>query len=477
MALACGFLCALCFDITWLAPFLWVLLAPFFVILLREKRKKRVLGLAAVFCAALFLCYYAAFFTLDIISRAGDMAGVYLVFGWLGVSLLQGAILMAAIFAGAAIPCRGYLRAPLMGILWTGAEWLLGAGVLGLPCVRLGATQWTFLPAMQSARLGGVLFISMLIVMVSVLLAQGLLARKKSALRQGWYFMAAALLFSANFIFGSAALNSPDMQGEISVAAVQYNVPFSENEGQGRFEKGMHMAGEAAQKKTDLILLPENSVYGSLMEDRKLSGACADITRVSDGYLFLGVYGIHGYELRNSVFMVAPDGSVADVYHKQRLVPFFENGYEKTFDFEVGSERGVFETGYGKVGSMICFESLFTDVASDTVRRGAQLLCVFTNDSWFRGDIPLNRHFAQSAMRAVETGRYLVQAGNTGVSAIVTPHGTVAEKLPVNTERILYGKVAFLQGTTPYVWIGDWWILAFLAAVGVIWLAGRKKRI
>ena len=76
MALACGFLCALCFDITWLAPFLWVLLAPFFVILLREKRKKRVLGLAAVFCAALFLCYYAAFFTQDIIIRARDHAGV-----------------------------------------------------------------------------------------------------------------------------------------------------------------------------------------------------------------------------------------------------------------------------------------------------------------------------------------------------------------------------------------------------------------
>ena len=80
-------------------------------------------------------------------------------------------------------------------------------------------------------------------------------------------------------------------------------------------------------------------------------------------------------------------------------------------------------------------------------------------------------------MRAVETGRYLVQAGNTGVSAIVTPHGAVAEKLPVNTEGVLYGKVAFLQESTPYVWIGDWWMLAFLAAVEAIWLAGRKKRI
>lgn len=477
IALVCGIVCALCFDIAWLAPFLWVLLVPFFVVLFREKRKKRVLGLAAVFCAALFLCYYAAFFMLDIAGRTGDMAGAYLTLGWLGASVLQGVILTAVIFAGVVVPCPAFLRAPLMGILWAGAEWLFGAGVLGLPCVRLGVTQWAFLPVVQSAQLGGILLVSALMVTVNVLLAQGILARRENKLKTGWYFIAAMAVFLVNFVFGMAHIAQPLPVPDVSVAAVQYNVSFAQNGGQGRFEKAIGMAHEAAGEKPDIILLPENSVYGSFMEDAVLRKACVDITRESDGYLFLGVYGIHGYELRNSVFMVTPEGNVPDVYHKQRMVPFFENGYERPFDFVVGENRGVFDTEYGPVGTMICFESLFSDVAADTVGKGAQLLCVFTNDSWFVGDAPLGRHFAQSAVRAVETGRYVVQAGNTGVSAIVTPQGAVSKRLASNTDGIMYADVSFVEEITPYVRAGDWWIVFGGAVVAILWWTQRKKRI
>lgn len=476
-AIASGIICALCFDITWLAPFLWVLLVPFFVVLLKEKKKKRVLGLTAAFCAALFLCYYAAFFTLDIAGRVGGMAGVYLTLGWLGASALQGAILTAALFAGVAAPCPAQLRAPLLGILWAGAEWLFGTGALGLPCVRLGMTQWQFLPVVQSAQLGGILLVSALMVAVNVLLAQGILARRENKLKTGWYFIAAVAVFLVNSVFGMVRIAQPLPVPDVSVAAVQYNVSFAKNGGQGRFEKAIGMAHEAAGEKPDIILLPENSVYGSFMEDAALRKACADITRESDGYLFLGVYGIHGYELRNSVFMVTPEGNVPDVYHKQRLAPFFENGYERPFDFSVGESRGVFDTEYGKVGTMVCFESLFSDIAVDTTAKGAQLLCVFTNDSWFMGDVPLNRHFAQSAVRAVETGRYVVQAGNTGVSAIVTPQGNVTQRLPVDTDGILLGKISFLDEAAPYVWAGDWWIAAGGALVALLWWMRRKKRI
>ncbi len=476
IALMCGVLCAFCFDVAWLAPFVWVLLVPFFVILLKEKKKKRVLGLVVVFAAALFLCYYRAFFTLDISGRAGGMAGLYLVLGWLGASLLQGTILAAAIFFGMILPCPSYVRASLLGIIWAGAEWVFGAGVLGLPCVRLGVTQLDFLPMVQSAQIGGVLLVSALIVIVNVLLAQGILARKGNRLKRGWY-VAAAAVFLLNFVFGMVRLNQPSPLLDVSVATIQYNVPFARSGGQGRFEKAVAMAQEAAKEKPDIILLPENSVYGSFMEEESLQRICADITRESGGYLFLGVYGIHGYELRNSVFMVTPDGHTADVYHKQRLVPFFENGYERPFDFDVGKNRGVFDTEYGKAGAMICFESLFSDIAADTVRKGAETLFVFTNDSWFVDEVPLNRHFAQSAVRAVETGRYVVQAGNTGVSAIVSPQGSVTQELPTGTDGVLYGDVAFLGDITPYVRAGDWWIAAGGVILMVLSWVWYKKRI
>ena len=138
---------------------------------------------------------------------------------------------------------------------------------------------------------------------------------------------------------------------------------------------------------------------------------------------------MHGYQFRNSVFLTTPENELEDVYHKQRLVPLFENGYEREFSLEDGKERGVLQTEYGKLGVMICFESLFSDIARETAAQGAELLVVVTNDSWFKSELPLKRHLAQSVLRAQETGRWLVQAGNTGMTAIVAPDGTVTASL------------------------------------------------
>lgn len=470
---ACGVFCALCFDIAALAPFLWIALAPAFFVLLKSREKREALLYAAAFALALCLVYYAQMLSLDVSERAGEGSGALLVFAWLAVSLLHGAVFTAAVFAGIRIKCPDVLRAPLVAVLWTGAEWFVGAGILGLPLLRLGVTQWQFLPVTQSAALFGALFVSFLIVLVNVLLAQGAVPQKSRA----WYWCAAAVIFFANFACGSAALSMRTLPpADVSVAAVQMNAPFWKDGGQGRYEKAVSLMDEAAAHAPDFIILPENSVYGSFMEEEALYGPAYEAAEKSGGYVLAGAYGIHGYRLRNSVFLVAPDGEIPDVYNKQRLVPFFENGYEQPFSFEDGSDRGVFETDHGNVGVMICFESLFPDIAADTVNEGAELLVVATNDSWFTDRAPLERHLAQSVLRAQETGKYLVQAGNGGMTAIVAPTGEIRGQLGADTEGVLYGDVSFLAEGTPYLMIGDWWLAAAAAAViGAATLTRRKR--
>lgn len=472
---ACGVFCALCFDIPALSSFIWVALSPVFFVLLRHREHARkTLFYAGVFALSLCFVYYAQMLSLDISDRVGGGGAAWLVLAWLVLSLLHALVLTAALWVGMRIKCADTLRMPLVAVLWTGAEWLLGAGVLGLPLLRLGITQWQFLPVTQSAALFGVLFVSFLIVLVNVLLAQGVLQKSQ---KRAWYFCAAALLFFLNFAYGSIVLNTHALpEADVSVAAVQMNAPFWKDGGAGRYEKAVRLMDEAAETKPDLIILPENAVYGSFMEEEALYGPAQQAAEKSGGYVLAGAYGIHGYALRNSVFLVSAEGDIPDVYNKQRLVPFFENGYERPFSFEDGPYRGVFDLEQGKAGVMICFESLFSDIAADTVNKGAELLVVATNDSWFKSTVPLKRHMAQSVLRAVETGKYLVQAGNNGMTFIAAPTGAITTQLEPDTEGILYGNVSFLDGRTPYVAIGDWWLAAAAGAVVILMLIARRKR-
>ncbi len=475
---ACGIFCALCFDTEWLAPFLWVALAPLFhVLLTKNEPLKKTLAKAAVFSLALCLFYYTQIFSLNVSSRAGESAGVALLLGWVGLSLLHGSVFTAALTAGARLKCPSFLRAPLIACLWAGAEWLIGAGALGLPCIRLGVTQWQFLPVTQSASVFGVIFVGMLLVLVNVLLAQSVLLRMRRG-KAVWYAGAAALIFFANFVCGMIAINAQiEPEKTVEVAAVQFNVPFWKTQGEGRLEKAVAMAQSAANEKPALLFLPENTVYGSMLEEPELQEGFSQAAKEGDSYLFAGAYGFTGYKLRNSVFLFAPDGSVQGIYHKQRLVPFFENGFETEFSLANGTDRGIFETEYGAVGVVICFESLFPEITADTVRQGAQLLYVATNDSWFAKEIPLRRHFAQSVLRAQETGRWLVQAGNTGVTAIVSPQGVVTECLEENEDGILYGSVQLRKGQTPYLLIGDWWIAGAICVMALALLISGKKQV
>lgn len=472
---ACGIFCALCFDVAALAPFVWVALAPMFFVLLKNREStKRLLLRAGIFSLALCLFYYAQMMSLDISERAGEGSGAILVLAWLMLSILHGAVFAAALFAGFRFKCPDALRAPLAAVLWAGAEWLLGAGVLGLPLIRLGVTQWQFLNVTQSSALFGVLFIGFLIVLVNVLLAQGFMQRTK---KRTWYLCAAALVFFVNFVYGTLVLNTraPEDAG-VSVAAVQMDAPFYQNGGQGRYEKAVALMEEAAKNKPDLILLPENSVYGSFMEEEELYTPAQEAARKADAYVLVGAYGIHGFALRNSMFFVTPAGEIADVYNKQRLVPFFENGYERPFSFIDEGYRGVFETKYGNLGVMICFESLFADISADTIGKGAEALVVATNDSWFTSEVPLRRHLAQSVLRAQETGKYLVQVSNNGMSAVVAPTGEVVSALEANTRGVLYGDISFLKNKTPYLVIGDWWLAAAAGAVVMSVILVQRKR-
>ena len=190
----------------------------------------------------------------------------------------------------------------------------------------------------------------------------------------------------------------------------------------------------------------------------------------------------------NAAFMVQPDGSTGGVYRKVHLVPFGEyvplKGIlfflgplvEAVSDFSAGDAAVLLPARGHLLSTAICYEVVFPDLVRGTAR-GADLLTTITNDAWFGHTSAPYQHFAQASMRAVENGRYLVRAANTGITGIVDPYGRVRVATDLYTQAVVVGEARFLRGQTVYNRIGD--VVAYgsaLLTLGVLLAVRRRVR-
>jgi apolipoprotein N-acyltransferase len=180
----------------------------------------------------------------------------------------------------------------------------------------------------------------------------------------------------------------------------------------------------------------------------------------------------------NSAFMIRPDGETGAVYRKMHLVPFGEYVplksvlffaaplVEAVSDFTAGDALSLLPVRGRFMSTSICYEIVYPDLVRQSVNAGSDLLTTITNDAWFGASSAPYQHFEQASMRAIENGRYLVRAANTGISGIVDPYGRVVVKTSVFTPAVVVGQARFLRGRTIYGRIGD--VFAYASAVGTI---------
>ena len=163
-------------------------------------------------------------------------------------------------------------------------------------------------------------------------------------------------------------------------------------------------------------------------------------------------------------------------YHKSRLVPGVEKmPFPKIFGF---LEKAIIELGgsnssLGKdtaqrtfafdvngremrIGTAICYESVYGELVAKFVRNGANILAVITNDSWWDDSPGHRQHFDMSKLRAIETRRYVLRAANGGFSGVIDPTGRVLAKTKYNERTAIQTIVSAQEGETFYVKHGDY---------------------
>ena len=131
-----------------------------------------------------------------------------------------------------------------------------------------------------------------------------------------------------------------------------------------------------------------------------------------------------------------------------------------------------------KIGTVICFESIFPELVRKSVRDGAELLVIVTNDSWYEDSPAVWQHLAHATFRSVENGRATVRCANSGVSAFIDGKGKILSQLGPLEQGTLTDTVSFSEETTLYSLVGDF-VLPLGCVVLIAWLfvlMARERR-
>jgi apolipoprotein N-acyltransferase len=358
--------------------------------------------------------------------------------------------------------------------VWLFAEWLRGYIFTGYAWIQPGYTQID-LPLSGYAPVFGNHAVSALVVLTAGALVAALM--KKLAWSRA--VLIVAVVWAAGFALKQVSWTEPAGDG-IEVALIQGNIPQ-----ELKWKRHMHRTTlEMYQQLTlenrdaDVIIWPETAIPDYMHRVPAYIINMRQLMEDSDTDLLMGLFikNLDTGRYYNSV--INPRGGE---YRKRHLVPLGEYvpfrsliGFFSRWinipmsDIDSGSDDQPLLTVAGQpVGISICFEDAFSrDVRRDLPE--ATVLVNMSNDAWFDGSHETYQHHAIARTRALETGRYLLRATNTGISSVIGPHGQELAVAAPFERLVLRASVTPMQGRTPYVFWGD----AFAVILALVLIGG-----
>lgn len=256
---------------------------------------------------------------------------------------------------------------------------------------------------------------------------------------------------------------------------------------------------EDAGKTVDVIVWPENSAEFDLPSNVLAKQQLAKLSARAEAPIVLGTVIAEDGEYTNSSLVWGPRGDEGPRYDKRYPVPFAEYMPNRSFyrmlapelvdlvqlEYEHGELSPVIEvdTGAGSIaaGIAICFDIIFDRQAVAMVDDGAQVVFAQTNNADFGRTDESAQQLAIARLRAIETGRALVNISTVGTSAVVAPEGHDIARLPTHTAAAMVAEVPLVDGKTPALRFGALvaalWIGLGLAALAAAGLSGVSSRI
>jgi len=369
----------------------------------------------------------------------------------------------------------------------------------GVPLASLGIAQAGG-PLIVIARVGGVILLTWFVVQVGVLFGVGAAALIWRRAAGPPLTLAIVAATTVAVVVGAVVAPQGSSTGRsLRVAAVQGGGEqgTSASEVPSGLVTERHLAATAtiaADEGVDLVLWPENTIdVDTFAGSPELAAVAAEAARL-DAPIAVGVTEdtADGRNFVNSQVVVDPSGEIVSSYTKVRRVPFGEyvpfRGLLEALgapvdqiarDAVAGTEPAELELPDGTTLAVaISWEVFFPGRVREGVAAGGELIANPTNGSSYTGTIVQSQQIASSRLRAVETGRALVQTAPTGFSAFVDESGNVLQRSAISEQIVMVGDVELRAGTTWYVRLGEApFIGAATLVVGLGWaLTVRDRR-
>lgn len=485
LAVGGGLAWALCFARQPLVVAPWLALTPL-LLLLGDRRSVRL-----AFAHGITFWLVSLSWIVATLQAYGDLPR------WLaGLSLLALAAYLALFFAafaagGAVLWRRGGAPA-LFGLpaLWVVLEWLRGELFTGFPW-NSAALAWIEVPgALPLSAWVGALGVSYLVVLANTGIA--LTAAGRGARHGTW---ATGLCLVALAIGGRWAATSSGgavPAESLPVRLLQPNTElltqWDEEQVERDYRRIFALSRRACDQPGSLVIWPESAAWPYSFS--RHPGLRRDLlTLAAAGCpLVVNTSMETGSEVFNSVLLITERG-VEGRYDKRHLVPFGEYvplaGWlpflqkiaRNAGDFVASERLSLLAWRDQRLGAAICFEVTFAEEVAEQVRAGATLLITVTNDAWYGDTWAPWQHFRAARFRAAENRRYLLRAALTGVSAVVRPDGSVADRLSVGEQGWLAARIVGRSELAPYSRVP--WLVPTVCMVAVafaIFLGRRGRR-
>lgn len=400
--------------------------------------------------------------------------------------------LVGALVPGVVRPGRPIVSAVAVASLWTVVDWIRGAFPLGgFTWGSLGISQVDDRVLLPLATLTGVWGVTFVVVAVNALLVD-VASGGGGVGRRALPALTAAAIVLVPLAIPFSTPNGSTL--DVAVVQVDVRVPpgtsaIDEDTVVAQRNIELHRTIAADLRKPDLILWGEGAL------DPGASGDPVTVAAVQQAVRDVGVPTALGAvmndpdgEQRTSELVLDGTGKLVDRYDKVHLVPFGEyvpwrselNWISATHQIPVDRTPGtivgtVQAPGVPPFGTPICYENSFPALPRAFVRGGATFLVVPVNNASYGFTAASDQHLQMSRMRAVETGRWVVDAAVSGVSAFIGADGRVVASTRLFEPTVLRHTITTSTATTPYVRWGDWFVVVLIAVLIVLFLLPRRR--
>lgn len=396
-------------------------------------------------------------------------AGVNLIGAWALALLLAAYLALFSAVAGwlgglrPARSERGHFLA-LMPALWALSEWGRAWLFTGFPWLSIGYSQ-TGSALSGYGALVGVFGVSFITAFLAGVLALGLRSTRKSR-----FALIFAGVFAMGWLAGQASWTKPagaGLRAAIIQAAVPQELKWRPEHKQASLERYLSLTEPFWDY--DLIIWPETAIPAYLHEEQAFIDSLEATAKARGALVLLGapVKELDTGDYFNSVLLLG--AAERQLYHKRRLVPFGEYVPLKPLfgkltralgitlpDFSPGdrSRPPVLRGPRFSLGVSICYEAAFGPEIAQALP-GAGLLVNVSNDAWFGDSASPHQHLQMAQMRAIETGRQMARAANTGISALIDEKGRIIGKTAQFKPDAVAAELSLFTGRTPYSATGD----------------------